>query len=90
MADGVLLFSRYAYPPNELGYCGPERPQQLLEQVSAGASDEGLRQLARGFEGAWPYLELIAASAGMPTPSTSAWSRRTGWAIVCWTAWARD
>jgi hypothetical protein len=68
MADGVLLFSRYAYPPNELGYCGPDRPQQLLEQVSAGASDEGLRQLARGFEGAWPYLELIAASAGIADP----------------------
>ncbi len=68
MTDGVLLFSRYAYPPNELGYCGPDSPHQLLEQVSAGASDGGLRQLARGFEGAWPYLELIAASAGIADP----------------------
>jgi len=68
MADGVLRFSRYAYPPNELGYCGPASPEQLLEQVSAGASDGGLRQLARGFEGAWPYLELIAASAGIADP----------------------
>jgi hypothetical protein len=68
MADGALLFSRYAYPPNELGYCGPDRSQQLLEQVSAGASDGELRQLARGFEGAWPYLELIAASARISDP----------------------
>ncbi len=68
MADGVLRFSRYAYPPNELGYCGPDRPQQLLEQVSTGVADGELRRLAQGFEGAWPYLELIAASAGIPDP----------------------
>ena len=22
--QGALLFARYAYPPNELGYCGPD------------------------------------------------------------------
>ncbi len=68
MSSGVLLFSRYAYPPNVLGYCGPDHAHQLLEQVSLGTADGELRRLARGFEGAWPYLELIAAASGIADP----------------------
>lgn len=67
-AIGPLRFARYAYPPNELGYCGPDAAGQLLEQVAAGAADTDLRRLLRGFEGAWPYLELIAAGNGIADP----------------------
>jgi hypothetical protein len=67
-ADGALRFARYAYPPNELGYCGPDASAQLLEHVAAGAVDRDLRRLLRGFEGAWPYLELIAAANGIKDP----------------------
>ncbi|MDP3893348.1 DUF6390 family protein [Nocardioides sp.] len=67
-ASGALRFARYAYPPNELGYCGPDASAQLLEQVAAGEADEDLRRLLRGFEGAWPYLELIAAANGIGDP----------------------
>ena len=67
-ADGPLLFARYAYPPNELGYCGGDDHQALLEQTSAGVVDGGLRQALRGFEGAWPYLELIAAANHLDDP----------------------
>jgi len=63
-----VLFARYAYPPNELGYCGPDAPRELLEQASGGVGDEDLRHLARGFAGAWPYLELIAAANGLGDP----------------------
>lgn len=66
--SGALRFARYAYPPNALGYCGPDASRQLLEQVAAGADDGDLRQLARGFEGAWPYLCLIAAANGIADP----------------------
>jgi hypothetical protein len=66
--DGALRFTRYAYPPNELGYCGPDASAQLLEQVEAGVADEGLRRLLRGFEGAWPYLELIASANSIGDP----------------------
>jgi len=69
---GALLFARYAYPPNELGYCGPDEPGELLERVSAPSgslrAEQGLRRLATGFEGAWPYLELIAAANGLTDP----------------------
>ena len=66
--SGALRFAAYAYPPNALGYCGPDAADQLLEQVAAGVDDPDLRRLARGFEGAWPYLELIAAANGIGDP----------------------
>ncbi len=66
--SGALLFARYAYPPNELGYCGPDRSRQILEQAATGTDDAELRGLLRGFEGAWPYLELIAGAAGLDDP----------------------
>lgn len=66
--DGALLFARFAYPPNELGYCGPGDSGALLERVAAGAAGPGLRELARAFEGAWPYLELIAGLNGLADP----------------------
>lgn len=66
--SGALRFARYAYPPNVLGYCGPDAARQLLEQVDAGADDADLRRLLQGFEGAWPYLELIAAANGIADP----------------------
>lgn len=86
---GPVRFARFAYPPNVLGYCGPDDHRALLEQGAAGPAiggddgggavdgervegrahdDGGLRALARGFEGAWPYLELIAAANGIADP----------------------
>src|SRR5512141_849475 len=66
--NGAILFARYAYPPNELGYCGPPDHKALLEYGSGQAFDPGLVELARGFAGAWPYLEFIAAQTGIRTP----------------------
>ncbi|MYS18697.1 hypothetical protein GA0115240_10045 [Streptomyces sp. DvalAA-14] len=62
--QGALLFARYAYPPNELGYCGPPDASALL-RADATAGIEGQ---ARQFEGAWCYLEFLAESAGLPDP----------------------
>jgi hypothetical protein len=65
---GPLLFVRYAYPPNSLGYCGPADSLAFREYGLAGTVDDGLVQLAQAFSGAWPYLELIAAGAGIRDP----------------------
>jgi hypothetical protein len=65
---GPLLFARYAYPPNSLGYCGADATRTLLEYGNAGASDAGLAELARTFEGAWPYLTLIASANRIVDP----------------------
>lgn len=55
---GHALFGRYAYPPNELGYCGP-----------AGEGPPGrLGEHAREFDGAWPYLRAIADAVGADDP----------------------
>lgn len=68
---GPVLFARYAFGPNRLGLCGPEDWRGLLELGIAGVSDRGtevdraLRELAAGFEGAYPYLELIAGAHGI-------------------------
>jgi len=67
-AAGPLLFARYAYPPNSLGLCGADVQQTLLQYGAARESDGGLVELARTFEGAWPYLELIAGANGIDDP----------------------
>lgn len=65
---GLQLFARYAYPPNERGYCGPADHRELLEYSTAGVADAGLVQLAKSFTGPWPYLTLLAGTAGIDDP----------------------
>ena len=67
-ASGPVLFARYAYGPNRLGYCGPDAVAELFGQGTAGRDDRALRELARGFDGAWPYLQLIAEANGRSDP----------------------
>jgi Family of unknown function (DUF6390) len=78
MSGGALMFARYAYPPNALGYCGTGDAEVLLEQASTPDRDQlpvnlrdttlELAERARHFEGAWPYLQLIAAANRVPDP----------------------
>jgi Family of unknown function (DUF6390) len=68
VASGPVLFAQYAYPPNSLGYCGPGDPAALLEAATTRGSTSELAHRARQFEGAWPYLELIAACNGIGDP----------------------
>jgi hypothetical protein len=54
----MTLFEQYAYPPNELGYCGPAN----------GGGAYGLATHAKEFDGAWPYLAVIAEAVGASDP----------------------
>jgi hypothetical protein len=66
---GDVLFARYAFPPNELGYCGPDESGVLLRHAVSGREPTAeITRRARLFEGAWVYLELIAAAAGIADP----------------------
>lgn len=71
-AEGAIRFARFAHPPNALGYCGPSddasvRRLAVTPALDAPAVDEAeVLALARGFEGAWPYLELLAGPTGDP------------------------
>ena len=64
---GEALFARYAYPPNELGYCGPPDPAAVMDVAgsTSGRPVAGFRERARSFDGAWVYLEIIAAATGL-------------------------
>jgi len=55
-APGYALFARFAFPPNELGYCGPGDAGALLGDYDTDAQAAH----ARAFDGAWPYLAAIA------------------------------
>ena len=63
--DGARMFVRYAYPPNALGYCGPDGFRDYAE---AGVVDQGLVKQVQAFSGAWPYLELISSGCDIPDP----------------------
>lgn len=66
--DGQRLFARYAFAPNDLGYCGPRESATLFELAATGSSDADVRAIARRFSGAWPYLALLAEVSGIADP----------------------
>jgi hypothetical protein len=64
LPPGYEEFARYAFPPNELGYCGPADAEALLR----GGSSAELVACAKAFDGAWPYLDMIADAVGAADP----------------------
>ncbi|HEU5023479.1 MAG TPA: DUF6390 family protein [Spirillospora sp.] len=68
MTCGPVLFARFAYPPNALGYCGPADSEAVRGYAGTGTVDAGLVDLAERFTGAWPYLQLIAAASRITDP----------------------
>jgi hypothetical protein len=64
LPEGHALFARYAFPPNELGYCGPADATVLLR----GDNPTEVAEHAREFDGTWPYLQAIADTAGIADP----------------------
>jgi hypothetical protein len=68
MSSGLLLFARYAFAPNRLGYCGSDDHPALFGYLLDNRADQGLAQLAQRFEGAYPYLQLIARANGLNDP----------------------
>ena len=57
---GVELFARYAHAPNALGFCGPSS--------GIGTTEPEIREAARRFSGAWPYLQVLARLTGVDDP----------------------
>lgn len=72
--DGLLLFGKYAFPPNILQYCGPKDNKTFLELLKdypkkkIGKKNklaEEFKHLSLQFDGAIPYLKLIASANGI-------------------------
>jgi Family of unknown function (DUF6390) len=62
--SGLAMFARYAFAPNQLGYCGPGTTDWITE-LDDPKQRSGLGRVVREFEGAYPYLELIAGCHGL-------------------------
>ena len=70
--EGTLRFIRYGFMPNRLEYCGPTgESRTLFDHAVESVSDAGLPPLLRKFNGALPYLQLIARSNGIADPFDS-------------------
>jgi hypothetical protein len=65
--SGPLRFVRFASPPNRLGHCGPLASEGVGRYLHAPI-DGGFAELAAQFEGAYPYLELLAGAAHRTDP----------------------
>jgi Family of unknown function (DUF6390) len=65
---GDVVFARYAFPPNELGYCGPDDAAALLSHASTGHERQLVSERAPAFDGAWPYLQVLAEALGVVDP----------------------
>jgi hypothetical protein len=62
---GPAQFARFALPPNAYGYCGPADLALVADLVAArDVGTDEMRSVAQQFEGAWPYLQFIADTAG--------------------------
>ena len=63
MANGLLMFAKYAFPPNTLQLCGPQKGDSIFEILTDKNPSDNSRELEEAllqFEGAVPYLRLIA------------------------------
>lgn len=65
---GTRLFTRFAFMPNRLGYCGGDINTELLAYLKEDTADDGLRRRLTTFAAAYPYLRLIAESNNIPDP----------------------
>lgn len=58
--DGLRRSANYAFAPNFLKYCGPDKNRELAGYLQFKASDDGLKELLSHFAAMHPYLKLIA------------------------------
>ncbi len=61
---GVIFHAKHAFMPNFLGYCGPDERGRIRQSLEGGGADEALVRSLQRFEAAYPFLKLIARSAG--------------------------
>ncbi len=62
---GLWRCARYAFAPNFLKYCGPDKNQELKGYLQTKTSDAGLKAMLNDFAAMHPYLQLIAKANGI-------------------------
>ena len=62
--SGELLHTKHAFPPNTLGYCGPDVRGKISEYLHGSSDGESLLSILTKFEAAYPFVKMIAKSTG--------------------------
>jgi hypothetical protein len=66
--EGIIACARYAYMPNNLGYCGPDENKELIGYIANDEQDAGLEEILTDFQTLKPYLNFIARINRIPDP----------------------
>ncbi|MFH1671515.1 MAG: DUF6390 family protein [Candidatus Portnoybacteria bacterium] len=59
-SQGIIRCARYAFMPNKLSFCGPDKNRDLFYYSSTGEVDQGLNLILKEFQTLYPYLNFIA------------------------------
>ena len=65
---GLITCAHYAFPPNSLHYCGPEKQINLAAYREENIADLGLVEILQDFQTLYPYLALIAYENNIQDP----------------------
>jgi hydrogenase maturation factor len=63
--NGIWRSANYAFAPNYLKYCGPDKNRELAGYLTQSVVDAGLKSMLEKFEAMHPYLKLIAQENGL-------------------------
>ncbi len=63
--NGLWRCAKYAFSPNKLKYCGPDKNAELAGYLKTKTKDSGLKEMLREFAAMHPYLKLIAQENGI-------------------------
>ncbi|MBI2617585.1 hypothetical protein HYW55_05595 [Candidatus Gottesmanbacteria bacterium] len=69
--QGLKLCSKYAFPPNSLSLCGPQKQSELSWYTKIGKVDRGVKEILTQFSTLYPYLCLIARENKIKDPFDS-------------------
>ncbi len=66
--QGLITCTKYAFPPNSLGYCGPDAVNEIVSYMKQKKVDLGLKMMLEKFQTLYPYLKLIAFDNNISDP----------------------
>lgn len=67
-SQGILRCARYAFMPNKLSFCGPDKNTELFYYSSTSRVDQGLNLILEEFQTLYPYLKFIARANKIKDP----------------------
>jgi hydrogenase maturation factor len=63
--NGIWRSANYAFAPNFLQFCGPDKNRELKGYLQTKTSDAGLKAMLKKFAAMHPYFKLIADQNGI-------------------------